>query len=233
MCSGLPEHCDPQALPSARPADGTLHGLTFAPAGSRALRSPTCTRCHHLFLSRFPWGCRGSGCLKNSYSRVVHCPRERMCSQMVSVRWGHHSGSGAGAQHGTPAPQHRGRDGGGMLVGRRTSWRCQRGAPVWGAPHTLLLRGTADAEWVPFIGSDGRDVQVDVVPGLEAEGARPLDHQVGDLRQEEQKASRQSFPKETVFSPFAASVQIPECCQVTPKHFSVQTAEHEDFTQPY
>lgn len=106
-------------------------------------------------------------------------------------------------------------------------------SPSLGAPHTLLLRGTADAEWVPFIGSDGRDVQVDVVPGLEAEGARPLDHQVGDLRQEEQKASRQSFPKETVFSPFAASVQIPECCQVTPKHFSVQTAEYEDFTQPY
>lgn len=56
LCCVLLEHRDPQALPSAHHADGTWQGLTL----------PTCTRCHHLFLSRLPWSCRSSGCLKNS-----------------------------------------------------------------------------------------------------------------------------------------------------------------------
>lgn len=98
-----------------------------------------------------------------------------------------------GLKHSMPCTRAQGGwwwDAHGMLMGCRTSWRCQREAPVWAAQHTLLLRSTADAEWVPFIGSNGWDVQVDVVPGLVAEGMWPLDHQVGDLGWEEQKASR-------------------------------------------
>lgn len=53
--------------------------------------------------------------------------------------------------------------------------------PDVGFGHTLLLGGAADGERVPLVGGDGGDVEVDVVPGSEAERARPLDHEVRHL----------------------------------------------------
>ena len=44
-----------------------------------------------------------------------------------------------------------------------------------------LFRGRGDGEGVPLKVGNTRDVQVDVVPGLEVEVRRPFDHQIDNL----------------------------------------------------
>lgn len=59
-----------------------------------------------------------------------------------------------------------------------------------GKEGTWLLRGAADGEGVPLVGGDSWDIQVDVIPRLEAEGFRPLDHQVGHLQENGSRKTR-------------------------------------------